>query len=208
MASPDSRWLQKVTIFILRSTPEGRQVLLFEHPHAGIQVPAGTVEPGEEPLLAARREAREETGLELGDLTLLACRRVELPADTYVTCETATAYSRPDPASFDWVRLPRGITVSGLRREAGFIQVNYQEEDRVHDSQYISYQVTGWVHAEALARNIERYFFLSEYSGKTPSVWEQVANHHRFTLFWASLDHLPVIVPPQAAWLDELGSMC
>ena len=46
-------------------TNRGR-LLVFEHPDhpdAGIQVPAGTVEPGEDPADAVLREAREETGL-------------------------------------------------------------------------------------------------------------------------------------------------
>ena len=41
-------------------------LLVFSHPdfpEAGIQVPAGTIEPGEEPEAAVLREAFEETGL-------------------------------------------------------------------------------------------------------------------------------------------------
>jgi 8-oxo-dGTP diphosphatase len=44
----------------------GDWLLVFRHPHApdaGIQVPAGTVEPGELFAAAALREAGEETGL-------------------------------------------------------------------------------------------------------------------------------------------------
>ncbi len=47
-------------------TNRGR-LLVFRHtqfPEAGIQVPGGTMEAGEEPLEAALREAREESGLE------------------------------------------------------------------------------------------------------------------------------------------------
>lgn len=43
------------------------QLLVFEHPlspEAGIQVPAGTIEPGVDPTAAALREAYEETGLD------------------------------------------------------------------------------------------------------------------------------------------------
>lgn len=43
-----------------------RRLLVFEHvdfPQAGVQIPAGTVEPGELPMAAAIREAREETGM-------------------------------------------------------------------------------------------------------------------------------------------------
>lgn len=44
----------------------GNQLLVFEHPHepqAGIQVPAGTLEPGETPEAGVLREAYEETNL-------------------------------------------------------------------------------------------------------------------------------------------------
>ena len=44
----------------------GSRLLLFTHPEApeaGIQVPAGTIEPGEDPQDAVMREAKEETGL-------------------------------------------------------------------------------------------------------------------------------------------------
>lgn len=43
------------------------QLLVFrhsQHPEAGIQVPAGSIEPGEDPAAAIIREAFEETGLE------------------------------------------------------------------------------------------------------------------------------------------------
>jgi 8-oxo-dGTP diphosphatase len=49
------------------------RLLVFSHPdfpEAGIQVPAGTIEPGESPAEAAMREAFEETGLPR--LTLVA----------------------------------------------------------------------------------------------------------------------------------------
>ncbi len=42
------------------------QVLVFKHPitEAGIQIPKGTVEPGEDTLTAVIREIKEETGIE------------------------------------------------------------------------------------------------------------------------------------------------
>ena len=53
---------EKVYCYITR----GECLLVFRHldyPEAGIQVPGGTVEPGETPEVAALREAEEETGL-------------------------------------------------------------------------------------------------------------------------------------------------
>lgn len=51
---------------------QGDRLLVFRHvdfPEAGIQVPGGTIEPGEAPEAAALREAEEETGLR--DLALV-----------------------------------------------------------------------------------------------------------------------------------------
>lgn len=48
-------------------TTRGMRLLLLAHPNqpeAGLQVPAGTMEPGETPEQAVLREAREETDLE------------------------------------------------------------------------------------------------------------------------------------------------
>lgn len=60
---------EKVVAYIT----QGDKLLVFSHPHhphAGIQVPAGTIQVGESPEEAVLREAFEETGLE--DLELQA----------------------------------------------------------------------------------------------------------------------------------------
>jgi len=63
----------------------GEQLLLFRQPDLpaqGVQVPGGSVEPGEAPAAAALREAREETGLsglQLRDY--LGSARYELKVD-------------------------------------------------------------------------------------------------------------------------------
>ena len=56
----------KAMIYV--TSPQG--VLVFEEPespHIGLQVPGGTIETGEDPLLAAGRELFEETGLTADD---------------------------------------------------------------------------------------------------------------------------------------------
>ena len=58
----------KVMAYVLRpcAGSGGHELLVFAHrdqPEAGVQVPAGTVEPGEAIEAAARRELAEESGL-------------------------------------------------------------------------------------------------------------------------------------------------
>ena len=48
--------IEKVTAFVTRQWEGERQLLLFKHPYAGVQIPAGTVEVGESPEQAALRE--------------------------------------------------------------------------------------------------------------------------------------------------------
>ncbi len=57
----------KVLAYITRQRNGARQLLVFkhrDHPEAGVQVPAGTVEPGEPIEAALFREAHEESGLD------------------------------------------------------------------------------------------------------------------------------------------------
>ena len=71
----------KVMACVMRRTAGRRESLVFEHrdaPEAGVQVPAGTVEPGEDFEAAARRELAEEAGLGPTDVRLV--RRL---ADAY-----------------------------------------------------------------------------------------------------------------------------
>jgi ADP-ribose pyrophosphatase YjhB (NUDIX family) len=54
----------KVTSFVTRLGSDGPEVCVFAHPLAGVQFPAGTLLPDEDPCDGARREAYEETGLD------------------------------------------------------------------------------------------------------------------------------------------------
>jgi 8-oxo-dGTP diphosphatase len=58
---------QKVLAYITRQQGDRLQVLVFDHvgmPEAGVQVPAGSLEPGEAPEQGVLREAWEESGLQ------------------------------------------------------------------------------------------------------------------------------------------------
>lgn len=198
--------LEKVTVFIVRSRPDRTgDLLLLRHPYAGIQLPAGTVEPGEAPEAAAAREAWEETGLAGLQLAAhLGSEEDPPPPNSAVVVTPTSVYARPDLDSFDWARLPRGIVVEMLRQAPGFVQVAYTEWDRWPDPQYVSYAITGWAPAVAITTQRRRHFYRFNCLDETPDTWTVATDHHQFTLFWAPLDNLPPLVHPQAPWLRWL----
>lgn len=200
-----SRIVEKVTAFVTRPSEKGDELLLFQHPNAGVQIPAGTVEEGETTEAAVLREAAEETGL--APLTIqraLGCAEQRLPEGQRVIGSPTKVYARPDLNSFDWAYLRTGIWVTVRRRRPGFSQVTYEEYDREPDRQYVTMAITGWVPDEVLSDTIRRHFYELECAGPTDEQWTVFIDNHTFTLFWAPLSALPEIVPPQNEWLEFL----
>jgi 8-oxo-dGTP pyrophosphatase MutT (NUDIX family) len=202
-----SQTLEKVTVFVTRPAVRGPELLLFEHPNAGIQIPAGTLEQGERPEQAALREAYEETGLSASLLRRIGQQETRLPPDQRVVLCATPVYARPDPGSFDWARLRRGISVRVERSQPGWVQVTYAEGDRYPDPAYTTYQITGWVPEETLAEALLRHFYHLSVPAGGPDRWQQPADNHLFRPFWAPLDNLPGIVPPQQAWLEYVNEV-
>jgi 8-oxo-dGTP pyrophosphatase MutT (NUDIX family) len=202
-----STTIEKVTAFITRPSADGHDLLLFRHPYAGIQIPGGTVQPGESPEGAAAREAAEETGLEEVSIhCYLGSHEDQLPEGERIVFRTTRVYARPDPTSFDWAYLPQGATVQLTGRAgAGFSQVTWVEYDRVPDPQYVSMRITGWVPGDALTEVWRRHFYHLTCHCSPEEEWIVHADHHRFALFWAPLDALPEIIYPQDEWLAYLN---
>jgi 8-oxo-dGTP pyrophosphatase MutT (NUDIX family) len=205
--SSASRELLKVTSFILRPSARGgsAEVLLLDHPNAGIQVPAGTVEEGEAPEAAAVREAMEETGLDGFGPPRAAGVMVEtLDEPASLMLRPAPVHLRPDARSASWAHLRRGIGVVIERREAGFVQVTYEEFDRVPDPQYVTARITGWVEAAALTQVRRRFFYILPFDAAADAAWTHHADHHDFRLFWAPVDAMPDLISPQDQWVRYL----
>jgi 8-oxo-dGTP pyrophosphatase MutT (NUDIX family) len=65
-ARDDATTLLKVLAYVIRERDGRRELLVFdrrEKPGASVEVPAGTIDPGESPEAAARRELFEESGV-------------------------------------------------------------------------------------------------------------------------------------------------
>jgi 8-oxo-dGTP pyrophosphatase MutT (NUDIX family) len=100
---------RKTTAVVLRESSAGKEVLVFDHPleEGGVmlQLPAGTIEIGEEPEAAAVRGLLEETGLQGSDPVLAAVQdevlKVSREFDGCIFSEhrPACRMSGPSPAT-------------------------------------------------------------------------------------------------------------
>lgn len=195
----DPAILHKVTAFVTR----GAELLLFRHPEAGIQLPAGTVEEGESLEAAVCREAEEESGL-LGIRLRrwLYSRREPLPPQERLLLREARL--RPTmPGAEPGLLLKRGLAVRCLAsqgQDTRALYETYEWEDGARTRCLV--RAEGWLPTACLTAHVERHFYHLSYEGATPPRWYAESDGHRFELFWAPLQGPLGLIPPQAAWWD------
>jgi 8-oxo-dGTP pyrophosphatase MutT (NUDIX family) len=216
MRLTESAPLAKVTAFVTRGATPSRELLVFRHPLAGVQIPAGTVEAGESAATAALRETSEETGLTAVTVAAyLGARRSILRNDLRGVMRRAALLTRPGPdapvadAPSWFLGLRRGLFVRLLQEEGGWAEVAFEEfDDPAHLAAAPARRMVGWLPSDAVTASVERHFFHLTAAAPTFATWVQHAEEweFRFELFWVPLAHPVVIdhlVPSQAAWLDE-----
>ena len=138
-----SELIEKVTVFITQERNGVKALLVFKHPTAGIQIPAGTVEVGEDIETAAQREAHEETGLQNVKIEkYLGCFENELAEQERILTETTKVYIKPDLNAIPYKdKLTRGLTVAYHSTDKDFTHVSYFEYDKFPDPSYIAYNI-------------------------------------------------------------------
>ena len=199
--------VQKVTAFIIRERNGIKELLVFKHPTAGIQIPAGTVEEGEDIETAIKREAYEETGLRFVEIeSYLGCFENELEDNQRIIAKTTRVYIEPDLTAIPYKRkLPKGLTVDYHSTQEDFTHISYieYEYDQFYKPIRIDSNITGWVLNENLSGQKKRHFFHLTTQEETPGMWELKSDGgHIFRPFWTPLSPKPDIIPPQDKWLD------
>ena len=199
--------VQKVTAFIVREKDGIKELLVFKHPTAGVQIPAGTVEEGEDIEAAVKREAYEETGLQFVKIeNYLGCFENELENNQRIIAETTQVYIEPNLNAIPYKRkLPKGLTVDYLSTQEDFTHISYieYEYDKFHKPTCIDANITGWIPNENLSAEKKRHFFLMSTQEETEDAWELKSDMgHIFKPYWTPLSPKPKIIPPQDRWLD------
>jgi len=199
--------VQKVTAFIVRERSGVRELLVFKHPTAGVQIPAGTVEEGEDIETAVKRETYEETGLQLVEIeNYLGCFENELEKNQRIIAGTTQVYIEPNLTAIPYKRkLPKGLTVDYLSTQEDFTHISYiaYEYDEFHKPIRIDTNITGWIPNENLSAQKKRHFFLMSTQEETENAWELKSDQgHIFKPYWTPLSPKPQIISPQDKWLD------
>lgn len=191
----------------MRENKGVKELLVFTHPTAGIQIPAGTVEEGEDIETAVKREIHEETGLQFVEIeNYLGCFENELEHNQRIIAETTQVYIEPDLDAIPYKRkLPKGLTVDYLSTQKDFTHISYieYEYDQFHKPVYIDTNIAGWVPNENISAQKKRHFFLLTTKKETADAWELKSDQgHIFKPYWTPLSPKPQIIPPQDKWLD------
>ena len=199
--------IEKVSAFITQERNGIKMLLVFKHPTAGIQIPAGSVETGEDIQTAVKRETAEETGLK--NVTIekyLVCIENELDERQRIITETTQVYITPDLNAIPYKRkLTRGLTVDYHATQADFTHISYTEYeyDRHFNPTCIDYKIKGWIPNEKLSAQKKRHFFHLTTPEETEDMWELKSDMgHIFQPYWTPLSPKPQIIPPQNRWLD------
>ena len=197
--------IEKVTAIITRERDELRELLVFKHPNAGVQIPAGTVECGENPETAVMREVCEETCLQFVKIEkYLGYIENELEENERIVGKTTLVYINPNLNSIPHKeKLARGLTVDYNKAHEDFAHVSYVEYDRYPDPTGIILNIAGWVRSENLSSKKRRHFFQLSTLKETADRWQVKSDRdHIFRLYWTPISPKPHIVPPQDRWLD------
>lgn len=191
----------KVTAFITRDTDRRRELLVFTHPDAGVQLPGGIMEAGETPEIAMLREVREETGLTAVKIVAqLETIEQVLDGNDRILNEQYDLELEPGDRGRLVGRHTRGTLLRIIEVEGHYTHVwhVFKTKDGVlePDPRY-----TGWLPSVYLTNALRRHLFHLTLTAPTLDRWSIEADRHTFELYWASLADVE-LVASQQPWLD------
>jgi 8-oxo-dGTP pyrophosphatase MutT (NUDIX family) len=196
--------LQKVAVLVTRPGPNGLELLVFEHVGlpSGVQVPAGTVEAGEDVRAAAIRELVEETGIVANDVELLWTEEEVARLDAIVSEDVPMRAAPQADAEVVFDRIWR-LGVRVMETTGEWARVAHEEYDLSEEPWRLVSSTEGWLPASVLEASQIRHVFHASAPGGVAERWDVFAEEmYTFRCFWVPL-HAAGLVSLQQAWVDR-----
>lgn len=193
-ASEEAVSVEKVAAFVTRDREgrvDQRELLVFRHdnPTAGIQVPAGTIEPGESPREAVLREVAEEAGLtELAVIGEPHRAPLELGDGEWYLA----------------LHQDGRETMEGLGLARPVVRIKREEASRIllEGEPWTGGTVEWWASRTAITRDVRRWLFHLRVIGHLPDRWERAFDRPRpWTFYWVPVGEDPPLIGRQSHWL-------
>ena len=199
------KFIKMVTAFITRGATEEADLLLFEHPDACIQLPAGTVEVTERPEEAVFREAAEETGLTgLRMIKLLGRQSYSLVDGDMAILRLTKLFDQPAyDSSSGGLALTRGSSVRVKGKVGEFSLVHGDALDlKANEAERINH-VEGYVRTSLLTNQMERYFYHLQSHDSHYDQWDVSVDGLVLRCFWTPLRSNVKLNQWQQPWLND-----
>jgi len=215
MISQAEPYIAKVTAFVTRRREDIVELLVFQHPTAGLQLPAGTIDDGETPLQAVVREVFEETGLtSLGSVTSIGLMSAMGGPSSRMVVDTTPFYAEPSVDSeIIPITIGMGVEVPTLRRgywcelvknDGDWCYVAYPHGTIV-DGVETQTRKLGWVPSQFLAADVTREMFHVPVKSAALDRWAHTCEGDGligYEVFWTPL-HSPVnLVDSNRRWFE------
>ena len=186
--------IQKVTAFCVR---EG-ELLVFDHPTAGTQLPAGTVDPGEDPRDAVAREFTEETGIP--EPIVGRCIGV---IEEQVAAHRA--YLLNPALDAEGTEIPRGWPVLLDGANPGErMDIRHEVWDWDERPPRLLEQRLATAPHTSLTQRVRRHFYLLDTLEERSEPWRQSSDRSTWQVRWAPLEETLRLAGEQDRWLKIL----
>ena len=185
--------IEKVTAYVTRRSVSGEpNLLVFQTHDRSIQVPAGSVEPGEQISDAAMREVTEEAGLAgIRLVRFLGLISVKLKDGTMLYKDSILRGTKATGRVW-----PRSQWVNVTRRIGSYSEIVIDNTDK------------GWVPTDSLADRMDRFFYHFEITQPTQERWTvQEKGKPPCECYWVSLLQVPTLDHEPRVWENEFYSL-